>query len=33
VTHDLDNAEVLGERLIYLEDGRIEREEALGTGG
>jgi ABC-type multidrug transport system ATPase subunit len=29
VTHDLDDAEVLGERLIHLEDGRITTEEAL----
>jgi energy-coupling factor transporter ATP-binding protein EcfA2 len=29
VTHDLDNAEVLGERLIHLDDGRITHEEAL----
>jgi energy-coupling factor transport system ATP-binding protein len=29
VTHDLDNAEVLGERLIHLEDGRITEEESL----
>ncbi|MGP0006333.1 MAG: ATP-binding cassette domain-containing protein [Acidimicrobiales bacterium] len=29
VTHDLDNAEVLGERLIHLDDGRITAEEAL----
>jgi energy-coupling factor transport system ATP-binding protein len=29
VTHDLDNAEVLGERLIHLDDGRITHEESL----
>ncbi len=29
VTHDLDDAEVLGERLIHLEDGHITTEEAL----
>jgi energy-coupling factor transporter ATP-binding protein EcfA2 len=29
VTHDLDSAEVLGERLIHLDDGRITSEEAL----
>jgi energy-coupling factor transport system ATP-binding protein len=29
VTHDLDNAEVLGERLIHLDAGRITHEESL----
>ncbi|MHB1509870.1 MAG: ATP-binding cassette domain-containing protein [Acidimicrobiales bacterium] len=29
VTHDLDNAEMLGERLIFLDAGRITHEEAL----
>jgi energy-coupling factor transport system ATP-binding protein len=29
VTHDLDNAEVLGERLIHLDGGRITDEERL----
>ena len=29
VTHDLDNAEVLGERLIHLDEGRITDEETL----
>jgi len=29
VTHDLDDAEVLGERLIHLKDGHITTEEAL----
>jgi energy-coupling factor transport system ATP-binding protein len=29
VTHDLDNAEVLGERLIHLAGGRIVNEESL----
>jgi energy-coupling factor transport system ATP-binding protein len=29
VTHDLDNAEVLGERLIHLENGRITAEDIL----
>jgi len=30
VTHDLDNADVLGERLIHLDGGRIVSEERLG---
>ncbi len=32
VTHDLDNAEMLGERLIFLDAGRITHEEALVGG-
>jgi energy-coupling factor transporter ATP-binding protein EcfA2 len=31
VTHDLDNAELLGGRLIHLESGRIASEAALGS--
>jgi energy-coupling factor transport system ATP-binding protein len=31
VTHDLDNAEVLGDRLIHLDGGRIVAEERLGS--
>jgi energy-coupling factor transport system ATP-binding protein len=31
VTHDLDNAEVLGERLVTLEQGTVVNEAALGA--
>jgi len=30
VSHDLDNAELLGDRLIVLEDGRVANERSVG---